>query len=461
MIRPFEYGMNMPDPADRMRIPEYVKRELSEVYLLMDHIAGCKDKNLDSALAPPAGVSGEPIKLLDLCKVPWPPSGADPDRAAQLELVLTAKDRLAREAYPATGLSVAFTYLSTATAEQWLAGRMFRWALPHMARVRHRIAPAPALAVDTPPAAGTSTHSQNTHETTIVDFALDAFPGLDSKRGWLTATVWRLTAMLVILLGLTCLTTWNLAIGQRLLADYQSLVKDAKALALQPVPTDAKTPDKAAAGTMPGQPPAAAVRPPPAAPADAATAAAAAALSAQSLIDQRAENTRLTKAVVQKLQAWNCRQGPLAHFLAACTAQKPQANDGNDPQLSDILFNVMNYNVLPVLLGALAATAAALRTIGRKVEANELSPRDLKLVWMRLTLGAFLGAVIGLLITPSGSSGLLTLAGAAAPGSGGADASIPLSPAAYSFLAGFATERIFSWLEKLIDHIFSFGDPKK
>jgi hypothetical protein len=34
-----------------MQIPEYVKRELSEVYLLMDHIAGRKDKTLDAALA--------------------------------------------------------------------------------------------------------------------------------------------------------------------------------------------------------------------------------------------------------------------------------------------------------------------------------------------------------------------------------------------------------------------------
>jgi hypothetical protein len=47
----------------------------------------------------------------------------------------------------------------------------------------------------------------------------------------------------------------------------------------------------------------------------------------------------------------------------------------------------------------------------------------------------------------------------AAAATGTAGGGIALSAPTFSFLAGFATERIFSWLEQLIGHIFSFGDP--
>ena len=97
--------------SDRMQIPEYVKRELSEVYLLMDHIAGRKDKTLDEALASKI-TGGRQITLDELCGVAWPP--LEQDRGKVLALVLTAKDRLSRAAYPATGYSVAFTYLTLA-----------------------------------------------------------------------------------------------------------------------------------------------------------------------------------------------------------------------------------------------------------------------------------------------------------------------------------------------------------
>jgi len=79
---------------------------------------------------------------------------------------------------------------------------------------------------------------------------------------------------------------------------------------------------------------------------------------------------------------------------------------------------------------------------------------------VRLTLGAFLGAVIGLFISPSGTEGLYALTGlGAAADTGTASGGIALSAPTFSFLAGFATERIFSWLERLIGHIFSFGNP--
>ena len=86
-----------------------------------------------------------------------------------------------------------------------------------------------------------------------------------------------------------------------------------------------------------------------------------------------------------------------------------------------------------------------------------MEPRDLLQVPERILLGAFLGSVIGLLISPGASNGLFTLAGSATTDGAvqGTSDSVALSPAAYAFLAGFATGRIFQWLDNLVEKIFA------
>ena len=215
-----------PNP-DRMQIPEYVKRELSEVYLLMDHIAGRTDKTLDKALAATT-TANKPVMLEEICAVPWPPS--EQNRAEILALVLTAKDRLSHAAFPATGHSVAFTYLSVNAP---LRAPRHGW----FAKVRQRLAwgrkrPPGATAQhvgnaqDRGGESGGDTGSVDTaasDEPTMVQFALDAFPSLKDKQDLLTRRRQFLATTLLVLLGVTCLVSWDLAVGQRLLADYRWL----------------------------------------------------------------------------------------------------------------------------------------------------------------------------------------------------------------------------------------------
>jgi hypothetical protein len=516
-----------------MQIPEYVRRELSEVYLLMDHLADCEDKSLEQALAMAEQGGNTQISIRSLCQIPFPPQGGAPERAEQLTNVLIAKDRLAHAASPATGLSIAFTYLSTAEETAWWPRRLWR-----------TIANALFGGGGSPPA----------EASTMVEFAVSAFPSLRHKRQWLTVTVWRLTFILMVLLGLACYVMWDLAVGQHLASIYDAAMVqlaakqsqiDAAAVKLNTaIDADvtrtrqsliARDPGLSAVQAMATQAieQAGAVRAPPAPVAtgpqrpgrsqakpkvDAGLAAArtalatdaetvvhagrlvsdgvSALLSASSpaasiafcdrprlrptlapagggepvalydtpdqkgLCDARDQLSRQIAASRRALGAWVQGQWLLGHYVHAAPAALSIATDESDEQLARVFLSVINYNVLPVLLGALAATAAGLRSIGRKVEGNTLLPRDLKFVWVRLTLGAFLGAVIGLFISPSGTEGLYALVGlGAAAATGTAGGGIALSAPTFSFLAGFATERIFSWLEQLIGHIFSFGDP--
>lgn len=520
----------MSDVIEPAHIPDYLRRELSEVYLLMDHLADCECKSLEEALAQAQQGKATPITIEALCGIPFLPPGEAPERAQRLTNVLIAKDRLAHAASPATGLSIAFTYLSTSEENAWWGRRVFR-------NIASAMFDGSGPPPPPPPEEGSS----------MVEFAVSAFPALKHKRQWLTLTVWRLTAILMVLLVFACIVMWDLAVGQHLASIYDASVAqlatkqsqiDAAAVKLTAtIDADVARARKsllaadnglAAVQTMAAQAvqqasavPAAAAPPggsrPAKTAADVHLAAARTALATDAdtvvragklvsdgvsallsasipagtvafcdrprlrprvspadggadvvvydtadqkgLCDARDQISQQIKSAGAALGQWAHGQW-LGRYLAAPPAGVSAAPEVSDEQIARVFLSVMNYNILPVLLGALAATAAGLRSISCKVEGNTLLPRDLKFVWVRLTLGAFLGAVIGLFISPSGTEGLYALTGlGAAADTGTASGGIALSAPTFSFLAGFATERIFSWLERLIGHIFSFGNP--
>jgi hypothetical protein len=457
----------MATTSDRMQIPEYVKRELSEVYLLMDHIAGRKDKTLDQALAPPT-TGGLPVTLEDLCEVAWPPT--DQNRAKTLALVLTAKDRLSRAAYPATGYSVAFTYLSLAQYINAARGSLRQRLLaPFGRRIALDASRLSAAAPAKPSDAGATDGGSGEdaagvalpNSSAMVQFAKDAFPGLEFARESPFDKVPRLFLVLLILLAVTCFVSWDLAVGQRLLADYRWLSSHPQVLQFDATtepcsPKNVPDPSKIEPG---GQ-------------------------CARYLAGAR---------VLPLANNWIGRQFGLRWFILAGSAALspsvsspsadsrsvscPSVNSPSDDslhssrtpsieasscqgyifELTRVLVTTLNYNVLPLFLGSLAATAAALRSIATKIAGHELEPRDLAQIWPRVLLGAFLGAMIGLFTGPGPSNGFFALvAGAETAGT----SSVALPPAAFAFLAGFATGRIFQWLDNLVERIFAFANPK-
>jgi hypothetical protein len=428
---------------DRMQIPEYVKRELSEVYLLMDHIAGCKDRKLDEALAPPT-TGGQAITLEDICGVAWPPS--EHNRARTLGLVLTAKDRLSHAAFPATGHSVAFTYLATNSPAVPSVFNHFR---PNLVRGPSNF--GRVKEGDWANAGGRGAmDSVALHTSTMAQFARDAFPGLEGKRHWLGEATNFLSIALLFLLVVTCVVGWDLAVGQRLLADYRWLsqhpqtMQDDKAsdavcskehTVVGPSPATNLVPASGGEATQPGE-----IMP-----------------------GGQCARLRAFERVQPSMVRWIYWQIPLRWFIEGTP---PVADEGLSQgyvlELTRVLVTTLNYNVLPLFLGALAATAAAWRAIARKIEGNELEPRDLMQIWQRVLLGAFLGGVIGLLIAPGASNGLFALVGSqgATVSSETTSDTVALSPAIYAFLAGFATGRIFQWLDHLVERIFANSNPK-
>jgi hypothetical protein len=292
-----------------------------------------------------------------------------------------------------------------------------------------------------------------------VQFAKDAFPSLDAKREWLVEKMASLVAVLLVLLVLTCIVSWDLAIGQRLLADYRWLSLHPDVMQIDPAQVN--SPCAQPRSTVGQGPPANSVQA--AAPNNGNASDEAGQIKPSDLCARFLAGAR----VLPMMERWVSQQLALAWFIQGSS---PPSKDsltyqGYILELQRILVTTLNYDVLPLFLGALAATAAALRNISRKTAANELEPRDLLQVWSRVLLGAFLGAVIGLLISPGASNGLFALVQtttSGVPGTASADTSdtVALSPAIYAFFAGFATGRIFNLLDNLLEKIFAFGTRK-
>lgn len=87
-----------------------LRRELSEVHLLLDNISSSSEKTI------PVGDAPEPLGkewLRRLCGIEWPSITTDEPTANEAELLIRAKDYLNGLAKPASGLTIAFTHLVT------------------------------------------------------------------------------------------------------------------------------------------------------------------------------------------------------------------------------------------------------------------------------------------------------------------------------------------------------------
>ena len=122
---------------------------------------------------------------------------------------------------------------------------------------------------------------------------------------------------------------------------------------------------------------------------------------------------------------------------------------GEDEESVRILAQLMANSVLPVFYGILGAGAAVVRDLWAKMRESTLSPRDYPLALGQLSLGAVIGACIGLFITPAGSGQ-----------PDGLFAGVALTGSALSFIAGFGVEGVFVALEGLVRRVFNLSDKK-
>jgi hypothetical protein len=110
-----------------------------------------------------------------------------------------------------------------------------------------------------------------------------------------------------------------------------------------------------------------------------------------------------------------------------------QALSSNVQQVANLIVGTVGSYVLPVFFGTVGAIAFVVRTISDQIRSTTFSQTSPIHHFMRVTLGALMGAVIGLF---SGSTSRLTL-----------------PPLALAFLAGYGVEGVFAMFDELIQRI--------
>ena len=102
---------------------EIFERSLSEVHLLLDFISGRADKSLadltDVSICDAEGkptVIASPCIVEEICKISYPPKGGIEAQAAQAAFIMMVTDKLNHLAYPARGLTIAFTAMFSGVA---------------------------------------------------------------------------------------------------------------------------------------------------------------------------------------------------------------------------------------------------------------------------------------------------------------------------------------------------------
>lgn len=391
-----------------------LRRELSEVHLLLDNITSSTEKRL------PIAAASRPVALDDawlrrICEIEWPPEGAPPDEARDAELLIRVKDHLNILAAPASGLTIA---------------------LPH-----HVTQEGTATSASTLRSAGANGPSRGS-------LARAAYPDLvDQAKRFRQGMRW-IGIFLFAWLVLTCLVSWYIAFGNATLgqreaaravyalagARVQEVVSGStpKGGAASAAAAGEPTRPTAVAGDAAGARDSASPLPPPCPPvAENVVPAYTGAPQRQSCLEL-GDATAIRKAADQQIAHW---------MLRSAEAGKPALS-----AYAAALAGVLGTAILPMLYGILGAGAAVLRSLSTKMRLSLLAPRDLNLAIQQLALGTVMGACIGIFV--------------AQPSTGPSDGATVIGPVALSawalsFLAGFGVDAVFATLESVIARVFN------
>jgi hypothetical protein len=456
------------------------QRELNEVYLLIDYLSGRPDKTLiafdNIALAdldaesrlgllgeanPPAaaGAGGpHPETAPDLSQTPeaplgdvlskicflrYPPDGVRQMKAENAAFLLRVRDRLNLLAYPASGMTIAFTAMVAGSMtdppdDQSGTGR--RW----------------------------SVFSRRGSRATL---AIQAYPGLRRRalqaKAAFSAMIAVALATAIIAVGLS----GEVAFAKSLLDRYVTLDNERTALiaTISQVEANSSTGGQATGTEVKGggitpycERPAAVL----------GQSGKFENYTQQHICAKSAHLQRNIEKVQNDLRAW---LSSIGHFVpsfleadwifdSASQAAQPEsrsaagANDANPdnpdktydlPILISSVLTVIGTYLLPMLYGFLGSAASVIRDFSRKMRDSTFAPRDLTLTVVRLALGILAGASVGLFFTPE----------SAAQGDAMPTGAVALSASALAFLAGYGVEVLFSMLDSAIDRVFK-KDPK-
>jgi hypothetical protein len=459
-------------------------RELSEVYLLIDHVSGRSDKSLESVGA--SGAAQAPLQLgwlEQICEIGWPPKGSDVQKAGQAATLLRAKDRLNFAAKPASGATIAFTLLvsgednSDQPSRSSIRDRFLR-RLRHPKRDGHDVVPPSAAGggrAGAPNGGGKldfSTGGWGGNAPSRLSLARLAYPGLVTVADRFTWQIRGIILLLLLWLIVTCSLSWDVAFGHAIFHRLDGLRAQSATLTTDIAAAEA---DMAKQAADPATKVDHAVQAlgmtllscdwplllRPQWPNDLSEAGKLSQVSQVELCSRIARQRRDYAVSRANLADWMAPWGWLkgvSHFicgspcLTVSNGSVTLPEDAPIEQWAAILLEVLASAVLPLCYGLLGAGAAVVRSLWGKMRDSLLSPRDLTLALGQLALGAVIGASIGLFITPSS---------APPDGSNGFTSSVALTGSALSFISGFGVEGVFVALESLIKRIFNLPEPAK
>ncbi len=426
------------------------KRELNEVHLLLDFISGRPDTHiwdLDGKIPKPAADAAKhdastPIDdkntlnafdtIKRVCQLRYPPMEPSSDKAYDATLLFYVKDRLNSLAYPASGLTIAYTYIFV--EEQRLLE-----LLPEGEKDRQ----------------------------TRASVAREAYPGLvGSAKRFRVIHKWN-TGVGVFITVFAAILLWLVTYGVQITARFEEDGKSATEVTRK---IYAEIDKESAATLLQGK-----------------------TVDSRKTVSQRCDAKEIenqSNSIRLLCNDWSYIQARYDMSIADATtyansfpssvlmlffptavgrgewqsqtAQTSAASMDNKARQHDderqeaiqsitLVLSAYASYVLPILFALVGTIASLLRDIGNKITDNLLAPRDETLALMRVPLGLMAGVAVGLFFSPS------SVASQVSSGAG----VLTLTASGMAFIAGYAADGFFRMLDTLTTRVFNLNTESK
>ncbi|CAB3790085.1 hypothetical protein [Pararobbsia alpina] len=418
------------------------KRELNEVYLLLDFISGRPEVHIGGLdLKISKGSTDEVLSTFDavlhICKLGYPPDPLPLNRAADAALLLLVKDKLSSLAYPARGMTIAYTYCF--------------------------IEPAGSLMF--PNIGKRELKTEDGKRQTRISIAREAYPGLYLSARRFRTLHKRMTGGSVFLTFIAAALLWMVAYGVQVTARFEDDRKrdadvtakiyaevNVQDAALQSRPQSQLSAEKRCRDEIAAQSNEVALL--------CNEWSYVQARYAKTIADACTFATHLPSSLLMLpfpsevgRERLGCRRRPEG---ATSSGQSDRSNDAEpdayaaqeDIQSITLVLSTYSNYVLPILFGLVGTAASMIRSVGDKIRDCVLAPRDEALAFVRLPLGLMAGVAVGLFFSPTSVAQSI---------SSGAASTLTITASGVAFLAGYGSEGFFRLVDMLIDHIFSFG----
>ena len=420
--------------ADKALQEEMLWRDLNEVHLLMDFISGKSDLSLTDLGDIPNPDLGSTAPMLSarealhaVSVIRFPPQGDIEEKARQAQLLLSLKDRLNRMAFPARGLSIAYTSMFSGTggSSKEITGQADSRRPDWFVGIFGEMRPGPEKPL---------------RARQVTGFAIASYPNLEKDAHSFKRMFGWVPAIALLWLVCTALTYWDVALSSQTLRPAAvgfavtnedcNIAADHKSYKMPPPAKLVKACDELMAAQNAG-------------------------VTGQEIVAQDGRAALFDVHHVWHPVGWIVKGfGPqpqnedrTADTKGPCQILGSCDHEADVSAFAAIVVSVFTDYILPMMFGVLGTLTGLIRNILAKVRDSTLSPRDYRLMFSLIPIGAVAGLAVGLMVTPS----------SAVPVSAGLP--LTLSAAGLAFLAGYGADAFFGMIDGLLTRVFAPNPP--